>query len=102
MKKFTLVDTDISTVKEHDGANNSANRLKQLSKAGTVVLALALGSTTLTGCFSDPANCTDSDVGADPYVYDLGPNEDPYDFGGDTDTGSGDPVGSGRSCVDSD
>ena len=54
MKKFTLVDADISTVKEHDGANNSANRLKQLSKAGTVVLALALGSTTLTGCFSDP------------------------------------------------
>lgn len=98
MKKFTLVDSDISTVKESD---SQQRRPSYWTKASSVVMALAIGSTVLSGC-SDEKSCTDGDRGADPYVYDTGSNSDPYDFGGDTDTGTADPVGNGDACRDFD
>lgn len=98
MKKFTLVDSDISTVKENDSPQR---RPSYWTKTSSVVMALALGTTILSSC-SDDKPCTDSDVGADPYVYDTGTFADAYDFGGDSDTGSADPVGAGDACRDYD
>ncbi|MCH2197245.1 MAG: hypothetical protein MK081_00555 [Flavobacteriales bacterium] len=96
-KKFTLVDADISTVKE----SPASSRPKYWTKASSVVIALAVGSAALSGC-SDDKPCTDADRGADPYVYDTGQFADPYDFGGDSDTGVADPAGNGDLCRDYD
>ena len=98
-KKYTLVDADITTVSNEKKETQS--RPSYWSKASSVVMALAIGSTALTGC-SDDKTCTDADRGADPYTYDTGAFADPYDFGGDSDTGVADPSGRGFSCRDYD
>lgn len=66
---------------------------------GVMVVVGAMG---MTAC-SDDKGCTDSDVGADPAApYDIGANQDPSDFGGDSDVGVGDPGGRGFNCADFD
>ena len=94
MKKLNLADIQVSTVMQR--------ARRPLLLGGLAVLTL--GGTTLTSC-SDPAQCTDADVGADPAArYDVGSGADPSDFGQgtDADRGSGDPVNGGIRCVDAD
>lgn len=76
----------------------------------TVLYALAIGGIVMTGATacSDEKSCSDYDVsriadGNGSTAYDTGPNADPFDYGGDTDrSSSGDSVGNGDRCADSD
>lgn len=105
LKKKTLTEFDIST----DSISESSNHFQPTSrlKFNSVLVALALGTVALTGC-SDDKSCSDSDVsryadGNGSARYDLGPYQDSYDYGGDTDTSSsGDSIGNGDRCSDYD
>ena len=105
LKEKTLTEFDITT----DSISESSKNVQPTSrlKFNSVVLALALGSMTLTGC-SDTKSCSDVDTssyadGNGSARYDLGADQDSYDDGGDTDTSSsGDSVGNGDRCSDYD
>ncbi len=75
---------------------------KTISKG--LVGLIILGGLTLSSC-SDDKSCTDYDRSADgngSTAYDVGLYQDAYDYGGDTDTGSGDQAGRGSRCSDYD
>jgi len=100
-EKYSLEDSDIVVDTVSRSNKNNVVRSGNMLKFNTVLFSLAIGITTLTSC-TDDKTCSDVDRGdpAGSGRYDMGANQDSFDFGNDSDVG--DPLSRGRRCADFD
>ena len=94
MKKLKTTDFKVSDV--------TSRRKAMRSILGVTIAGLGM---SLSSCISDSKTCSDSDRPADgngSTRYDVGPFQDSFDFGGDTDRGYSDANGNGSRCADFD